>query len=486
MTNKSIELLADAWLAFFSEPSADLPQDNLEAISQIALRRIQIVNTSSAPEPLRSFYTRASCQELVIAAARLRTHGLFPPILASQPGAILASRLVLNWNVLLIREEKQLMLVYQGVTSCDAVLIPGLNSLLIVCHIDFQRVAACVAILSRTPDFFTPSSKPQFGGYLVGHSRPYHCFYDGLLALETIRQEGQLSSQDPIFSKTDEAFIDLSSCLSLDQEHQRLDRDGLNDYCSAHNAYLLQLGFWFNTRAQDQELRQLAAAVDEPIRQAAIQCSIINETGAIEALKHYQPLLWIGITGQKRCWIEQVAGTAELLNKLHQLYPRLGIVFDGWTPPLTNSDYHRKEISNDNRIIQKIIRRLNFKTRKNIFIVAGLPFLDKVRIGLEADAFLANYTTGSLIIARICGKPGAGHMGRRMMASKHQHIHFSTKEPDPTHVQDVSDSSTPTGYVNYSIPWQALYNELLDILTQIQITPEQEPYRLTIPQHVDA
>ena len=77
-------------------------------------------------------------------------------------------------------------------------------------------------------------------------------------------------------------------------------------------------------------------------------------------------------------------------------------------------------------------------------------------------------------------------MGRRMMASKHQHVHFSTKEPDPTHVQDVSDSSTPTGYVNYSIPWQALYNELLDILTQIPITPEQEPYRLTIPQHVDA
>jgi hypothetical protein len=486
MANKSMELLADAWLAFFSQPSADLPQDNLEAISQIALRRIQIVNPSSAPEPLRSFYTRASCQELVIAAARLRTHGLFPPILASQPGEILASRLVLNWNVLLIREENQLVLVYQGVTSCDAVLIPGLNSLLIVCHIDFQRVAACVATLSRTPDFFRPSFKPRFGGYLVGHSRPYHCFYDGLPALECIRQEGQLSSRDLIFSKCDEAFVDVSSCLALEQEHQRLDRDGLNQYCSAHNVYLLQLGFWFNTRAQDQVLRQLVASVDEPMRQAAIQHSIINETGAIEALKHYQPLLWIGITGQKRCWIEQVNGTAELLNTLHQFYPKLGIIFDGWTPPLTNSNYHRKEISADNKIIHKIIRRLNFKTRKNTFIVAGLPFADKIRIGLEADGFLANYTSGSLVIARICGKPGVGHMGRRMMASKHQHIHYRTSEPDPMVVRDVGEASTPTGYVNYSIPWQALYNELIDVLAQIPITPEQKPCRLIIPQHVDA
>jgi hypothetical protein len=244
----------------------------------------------------------------------------------------------------------------------------------------------------------------------------------------------------------------------------------------------LQLGFWFNTRAQNQELRRLAESVDKPIRQAAIQHSTINEIGGIEALKQYQPLLWIGITGQKRCWIEQVNGTAELLNHLHQFYPKLGIVFDGWTPPLANSDYHRKEIRNDNKIVQKIIRQLNFKTRKNTFIAAGLPLLDKVRIGLETDAFVANYTTGSLAIARICGKPGVGHMGRRMMASKHQHIHQLTREPNPSHVRDMGDENTPTGYINYSIPWQALYNELLDILEHGPIAPKQKPCHLAIPE----
>ena len=72
-------------------------------------------------------------------------------------------------------------------------------------------------------------------------------------------------------------------------------------------------------------------------------------------------------------------------------------------------------------------------------------------------------------------------MGRRMMASKHQHIHHSTREPDPVYVRDASDESTPTGYVNYSIPWQALYNELLEVMDQIPITAKQKPTRLAIP-----
>ncbi|MFM7285707.1 MAG: hypothetical protein ACKO02_02595, partial [Cyanobium sp.] len=90
-----------------------------------------------------------------------------------------------------------------------------------------------------------------------------------------------------------------------------------------------------------------------------------------------------------------------------------------------------------------------------------------------------------LVIARICGKPGVGHMGRRMMASKHQHIHYRTSEPDPMAVRDVGEASTPTGYVNYSIPWQALFNELINVLAQIPITPEQKPCHLIVPQNMD-
>lgn len=480
MNNEPAKALTHAWRAFFSCDTRELPAGNLEEASHLAFQQTQVVGVDSAPSHLREFCSKTTNQDLVIEAASLRQESKFPSVFGSRPGLVLASRLVLNWNVLLIKEESQLILVFQGVTSCDAILLPGSEILLLVCHLDPQRVADCVAILSRTPEFFSPTQRSRFGGYLIGHTRPYHCLYDGLLALEYIRQAGELRENDPVISKTDEAFLNLSSCLSLKQAHQQLDREAINHLCNEQNIYLLQLGFWFNTRGEHQQFRQLAEAVDRPIRDAALQQSQINEIGAIEALNEFSPLIWIGITGQKRRWIEQVEGTAELLNTLYRFYPRLGIIFDGWTPPLACTDYHRREIQNDNRVIQKIIRRLNFKTRKNTFIIVGLPMIDKVRIGLEADAFVANYTTGSLVIARICGKPGVGHMGRRMMASKHQHIHHKTQGIPAEYVSDISVASTPTGYVNYSIPWQAIYNELLEVLETLPMRPKRRSRPLAI------
>jgi len=452
------------WQGFFAGERTALPQAGLEQISHCALLGTTVRRGGDRPAPLTAFCERAASRELVLEAARLRHQGRFPSVLGEGPGRILASRLVLNWNVLLVQEGTQRFMVFQGVSSSDAVLLPGLNLLLLVCHLEPARVRACLAILCRTPEFFNHIQIPRFGGYLVGHSRPYHCFYDGLLALQAVREAGELHPSDALVSKREEAFVDLGRCLGLPQAHELRSQEELNTLTEKGNTYLLQLGFWFHTRAEDPELRRLAASVDAPLREAARRDSQLQAIGALRQLERCRPLIWVGITGQKRSWVEQVEGTAALLNALQARYPELGVVFDGWTPPLHSSNYHRREARNDDRVIQKIIKRLNFNTRGRLGVIAGLPLLEKVRVGLSVDAFVANYTTGSLNVARICARPGVGHMGRRMAESKHQHIHHHTREIPPEQVQDVSDPSTPTGYVNYSLPWKAIERELLAIL----------------------
>ncbi len=452
------------WQAFFAGRQPELPRPDLERISHCALLGTTVRRGGDRPTALAAFCDRAASQQLVVEAAQLRHQGHFPSVLGQGPGRILASRLVLNWNLLLVQEGTQRFVVFQGVSSSDAVLLPGLNLLLLVCHLEAGRVRTCLAILSRTPEFFTPSQPARFGGYLVGHSRPYHCFYDGLLALQAVREAGELQPRDALFSKEGEAFVDLGRCLELAQPHQQRSQEALNDLTASHGTYLLQLGFWFHTRAEDPELRRLAAAVDEPLRAAALRDSQLAAIGALEELEACTPLIWVGITGQKRSWVEQVEGTAALLNALHAVYPRLGVIFDGWTPPLASSDYHRREARNDDQVIRRILKRLSFKTRGRVGVIAGLPLLEKVRVGLAVDAFVANYTTGSLNVARICARPGVGHMGQRMAASKHQHIHHHTCEIPSDQVQDVSDPSTPTGYVSYSLPWGVLYGLLLEVL----------------------
>jgi len=465
----------EQWRAFFAGEAPALPVPELERISHCALLQTAVQRLGDRPAPLAAFCERAASQELVVEAARLRHQGQFPSVLGEGPGRILASRLVLNWNLLLVQEGRQRFVVFQGVSSSDAVLLPGLNLLLLVCHLEAGAARTCLAILSRTPEFFTPCQPARFGGYLVGHSRPYHCFYDNLLALQAVRETGALQPSDALFSKEDEAFVDLGRCLQLPQAHERRSQAELNALTEENHLYLLQLGFWFHTRAEDPELRRLAAAVDAPLREAARADSQLEAIGALTQLEHCWPLLWVGITGQKRSWVEQVEGTAALLNALQKRYPNLGVVFDGWTPPLHSSDYHRREARNDDRVIQKIIKRLSFKTRGRVGVIAGLPLLEKVRVGLSVDAFVANYTTGSLNVARICAKPGVGHMGRRMAASKHQHIHHHTREIPAECVQDVSDASTPTGYVNYSFAWEEGFAILLEILEAAKNGGESKP-----------
>lgn len=472
----------EQWREFFAGQASTLPGSELERIANTAMQKINVQHASVEPQRVEIFCRKAASQELVVEAARLRHQGRFPSVLGIENGQVLASRLVLNWNLLLVMEGSQRFLVLQGVSSSDALLLPGLNLMVLVCHIDALEVVNCLRILCRTPVFFTPLQPATFGGYLVGHSRPYHCFYDGLLGLQSVREAGELSGFDALFSKEDEAFVDLSAGLSLAQPHQRLRKEHLNELTQSRCFYLLQLGFFFHARADNPSLRRLAAAVDGPLRELARSRSSLAAHGDLEALERCQPLLWVGITGQKRSWLEQVEGTAALLNALYEVFPGLGVVFDGWTPPLVSSDYHRCEIRNDDRVIQRIIRRLAFRRRRRLGVIAGLPLLEKVRVGLGVDAFVANYTTGSLSVARICGKPGVGHMGRRMMASKHQHIHHHTREVDPVWVQDRSDATTPTGYVNYSIPWQALYNTMIEVLAELPLKPTQPLLPLPLPE----
>ena len=148
------------------------------------------------------------------------------------------------------------------------------------------------------------------------------------------------------------------------------------------------------------------------------------------------------------------------------------------------SKHHRKEARKDDKVINSIIKQLRFRKNGRIGVIAGLPMVDKIRVGMSVDFFIANYTTGSLNVARICQKPGVGHMSRRMMIDKDQHIHHRTRVIDPIYVQDQSDPMTPTGFINYSIPWQAIYNSVLEILADSTIQPSLKPTPLDIPSPV--
>lgn len=462
------------WISYFAGYKKLMPDINLGRLARQILDSAELIYAVESTNKFADFCEHVKGIDFVVHLAHLRRDGRFPAISAGEDGVVLGSKLVSAWNVLIVQEAEQRLFVFQGVSSCDAVFIPGLNTLIIVCHITRQQVFQCLKELEHSPEFFKLVKHSMFLGYLVGHSRPYHCNYDSLLALQHIREEGELLAEDALYSKSDEAFIDLGSGLELVQKHQYLSRSSLNKMTEKHNGYLLKLGSWFwcDQKPNIRSL-ELAIRVDQSLRKFASNESTIASSGALAVMEECQPLLWVGITGQKRCWIEQVEGTVNILNTLYEYYPRMGIIFDGWTPPLSSSNYHRSESRKDSEIIQKIIKNLKFRNQGRFGIIVGQTMLEKIRVGMSVDLFMANYTTGSINIARICQKPGVGHMSRKMASHRSQHIHYRTREIDTELVQDQDDSQTLAGYINYSLPWQAIYNELIKILGELNIKPSK-------------
>ena len=212
---------------------------------------------------------------------------------------------------MLIQESQHRLLVFQGVTSCDAVFIPGLNILIILCHISHQQISQCLEILSRTPDFFEQSNPTVFTGYLVGHSRPYHCNYDYLLLCSIFwKKENSLLTMlyFPRVMKLFSTHRSFGSSSGTSASNQRKSKRA----CPSAAWLSPSVGIVVLSVGHKPDSRSLlhASHLDANITSYSTVSSTIATSGALALLEEFKPLIWIGVTGQKRCWLEQVNGVA--------------------------------------------------------------------------------------------------------------------------------------------------------------------------------
>jgi hypothetical protein len=187
---------------------------------------------------------------------------------------------------------------------------------------------------------------------------------------------------------------------------------------------------------------ELNESVDAAIRAAA-------------ARKHPQPVksdkvlrLWWGITGQKRSWIEQEQGSAYILDALLADYPNLELVFDGWTCPIDPGEGDAREMENDEAVVAKILSQMQHPVKSTSVI--GKTSLEKVAVAMTCDAFVANFSTGSMHVSRFADRPGVLHINTRLLKS--QHIQRRAVTVPAFYTKDVVEGDDQRAdFVSYSI-----------------------------------
>jgi hypothetical protein len=158
--------------------------------------------------------------------------------------------------------------------------------------------------------------------------------------------------------------------------------------------------------------------------------------------------LWIGITSQKRKWVEQVEGISKLIELISKKGMPLHIYFDGWTSPMTPSSSDQINIDSDLGVVDEIIKRTKNAQFTHTSIIGFNP-KDKIKAAMNSDLYIANYASGSIFVSRFAGLRGLSHLNNNMERS--HHVHYQNQEIDKSLVTDIKEDGKNGHHVSYSI-----------------------------------
>lgn len=365
-------------------------------------------------------------------------------------------------------QARQSVFVLQNISSADSLYLPQSHVLIYLAHARQADVRSLwQALFTRLAAWGSRSEGARvarrWGGVLVSNHRPGHFFYENLSALVKLAQDEALAASIPaLIQREDHDFYDLAPVFPA-WPHRRCSRQQLIEAS--------QQGTWFVHLGDNPHQRAARTALYDTLDARLMAHAQAHPTAAareaLAALDGAQPILWVGIEGQKRCWLEQEDGLARLVQRLARRHPRLGVVIDGWTLPLTPGPRNQAEAQTDRAIAQRLRERL--PSGVCCAVLVGADSATKLSVAARVDFFVTNFAGGSLHVSRLARRPGVAHLsqalGRHSVAEGvqlHPHpdvrllpLRWVTDRPAPSSSQEMaalSYSITPEALCDFVVP----------------------------------
>lgn len=164
------------------------------------------------------------------------------------------------------------------------------------------------------------------------------------------------------------------------------------------------------------------------------------------------PLLWLNVRSHNKSWVSQVEGYANIINKLTESFPNLGIVFDGWI--------------DCNEVVENILKQV--KTELKVYNTLGCPLHESIVWANHIDAYIGVVGSGLVITSWLSKKPGVaygdrGHLFQSCFWSKVKEDAIAPLFLKPQEITQIDNGV----YSNYEINWEIIYEKIWQILKQI-------------------
>ena len=201
---------------------------------------------------------------------------------------------------------------------------------------------------------------------------------------------------------------------------------------------------------------------------------VINK---IKKTQSNSPLLWIEVRARdRRVWLEQIEGSIQIINNLAQNFPKLGIVFAGWTKNHEKDPVADKNIKAENIIVDDILLGLNEDI--NTYRVIGVTMKEKLNWCVECDAYIMGYGTGSAFNIAIGRQPGVLHSNTYYAHAGDLLESYCEKAPRTVQIpkdlitnedgkhKEAMHTPTNMSLLNYSLDWREIYTRINLILKE--------------------
>lgn len=165
-------------------------------------------------------------------------------------------------------------------------------------------------------------------------------------------------------------------------------------------------------------------------------------------------VLWFGITGQKRSWIEQVEGCVEIVKRLLNDYETITLVVDGWTAYCDESLVTLE----DRYVLEEIEQKLLSFKNVDVISLIDTDYDTKIAYSKNIDFFIANSGSGSVVPQMFACKKGVVH-GKLRTFSKN----YGESVKVVPQKKMISENSGTVMLDSYSFHWSVIYNLLLEL-----------------------
>ncbi len=190
----------------------------------------------------------------------------------------------------------------------------------------------------------------------------------------------------------------------------------------------------------------------------------------IDIAKQHFPLVCFQIRFHVRFWLSQVEGIANIINRLSQDYPDLGVVFDGWSRTEIHSHSDDEMIAIENAEVAKINARLDPGIK--VYNAIGCKTYEKVLWAQVVDTYIAPSGSGLTFLSTIANKMGVVH-GDSDFYHNRIKLDLSLSREDgipPLLVPGyhLEGDQTPAVHRNYECDWSAIYDEVVKMVQNLQ------------------